>query len=153
MMDFISQVLKTQFKSHFECLDGLLPPSYLYGLEKYDREHSKILNQNFAVQIHIIPGHYMVSTQVNGRLCVYDSLYNICHLNALKPQLRLLYDTDVINNVIYTCLQSQGCSNLCGFFCNCKCFQFTVWQEFGKDNIRCTAHEDSCTKLSFIRKI
>lgn len=132
MMDFISQVLKTQFKSHFECLDGLLPPSYLYGLEKYDREHSKISNQNFAVQIHIIPGHYMVSTQVNGRLCVYDSLYNICHLNALKPQLRLLYDTDVINNVIYTCPQSQGCSNLCGFFAIANVFNLLCGKNLEK---------------------
>lgn len=81
---------------------------------------------------------------MNGRLCVYDSLYNICHLNALQPQLRLRHDTDVINNVIYTCLQSQGCNNLCGFFAIATVFNLLCGKNFNKNSIRYTANVRIC---------
>ena len=114
VLDFVTQILKSQFHPQYQY--GLLPPSRLYALEMSGASHPKIPHEEFAVQIHIIPGHYMVSAQMNGRLHVYDSLYSISHLNAVVPQLRILYEDDMVTNVIYTCPQTQGCSNLCGFF-------------------------------------
>ena len=59
--------------------------------------------------------HYIVSTQTNKQIYVYDSLLNSAHLQAVKSQLSILYET-VENEPILISPQSQGSTVLCGFF-------------------------------------
>ena len=57
----------------------------------------------------------MVSAQINKQIYVYDSLLNSAHLQAVKSQLRLVYEC-MIGEPILLCPQSQGSTILCGFF-------------------------------------
>ena len=104
ILDYSSQILKTQFNIRY----GLHMPSYLYGLEKSNDTCSKIPSYENAVQIHVIPGHYLVSALKNRQLYVYDSLYYRDHVLQLIPQLRILYEPDFVDNLQYSCPQSQG---------------------------------------------
>lgn len=112
IVDYVSQLLCAQFNIRW----GLLPPSHLYGLEKAKRSCDKIPLSEFAVQIHVIPGHYLVSAQINGSLLVIDSLYNKSHLSAVITQLKILYTECAVRTLKYITPQSQGPTKLFGFF-------------------------------------
>lgn len=112
-------------KTQFNC-EGLFPPSYLYGLELQNNTTTNLnsLNRGNLVQIHIIPRafHLVVSVNSNGQITIDDSLYNVAHIQLLLPQLRLLYGHITVRNVQYNVPQSQGCTNLCGFFSIAKTY-------------------------------
>lgn len=110
--DYLSQILRAQYPS----VSGLLPPSQLYVLVRENRPRQKLPPSEFCVQIHVYPGHYLVSAQINGSVTVIDSLDHPSHLPAVMPQLKFLYSDAALNNLQYRVPQSQGATNLCGFF-------------------------------------
>ena len=112
-MDYISQILKVQYN----CAYGMMPPSYLYQLDISNSvgNFHKVPSGVDAVQIHFVRNHYMVSVQINKQIYVYDSLLNSAHLEAVKSQLRLVYER-MNSEPILLCPQSQGSTILCGFF-------------------------------------
>ena len=127
ILDYSSQVLRTQFNINY----GLHLPSYLYDLEKSRGTCSKIPSHATAVQIHFISGHNLVSALQDRQLYVYDSLYNRAHVLDLIPQLFLLYETNLVDNLQYSCPQRQGYSVLCGFFALENCVNFLLEKPLG----------------------
>ena len=112
-MDYISQILKVQFN----CQYGMMPPSYIYQLDlsNFAGNFQKVPPGVSAVQIHFVMNHYIVSTQTNKQIYVYDSLLNSAHLETVKSQLSIVYET-LENEPILISPQSQGSTVLCGFF-------------------------------------
>lgn len=114
VMDYVSQLLKVKFG----CQHATLPPSYLYGLEmaKRQRPSGKLPSHVNAVQIHFVSNHYLVSSQSHGKLYIYDSLHSYQHVSLVLTQLRILYQQVYRDSISYLIPQSQGVSNLCGFY-------------------------------------
>lgn len=113
VLDYISCLIKLQYPH----VNGLQPPSEIYAASlKHQDSSLKLTKDPQAVQIHWICEHYLVSAQINTHLHVFDSLYNINHLVELKSQLRVIYTDSDNRNVNYTVPQSQGITNMCGFF-------------------------------------
>ena len=92
VMDYFTLLLKRQFNVNY----GLLRPSYLYAyvLQKDNlQESDKVPRGVFAIQIHYLDGHYVVTCQVRNTLTVYDSLTNIQWTNSILPQIEMLYNS------------------------------------------------------------
>ena len=73
------------------------------------------------VQIHIIPGHYVVSCQDEGQITIYDSVPYVERSVQLLPQLKVRYSLledhpDPLSLVKYIIPQIQSGSNDCGLF-------------------------------------
>ena len=73
------------------------------------------------VQIHIIPGHYVVSCQDEGQITIYDSVPYVERSVQLLPQLKVRYSLldnhpDPISLVKYIIPQIQSGSSDCGLF-------------------------------------
>ena len=114
VLDYTSQVLKVQY----ECDYGLLSPSYLYSCVRSNVTNvsAKIPRNVKAIQMHYIPGHYVLSSQNKDKIIVFDSLPSDDHKRDVFQQLQLLYDNFHENNVEYTTAQHQGSSVLCGLY-------------------------------------
>lgn len=110
-MDYITQTLKVQFNCQF----GMLPPSFVYQLHRSNSvgNFQKIPWEKDAVQIHFIQNHFIVSAQLNKQIHLYDSLLNRSHVEAVKGQLQLIYESSC--EPVLLSPQSQGSTLLCGF--------------------------------------
>ena len=108
----------------FSVLAGLIPPQTLYYAVLSGSASLKELEIDesvFAVQIHYITGHYVVSHQNELGIFVFDSLPYSERVVDLLPQLLLLYKqlrhTDnPVASIQYKISQLQGNTNGCGVF-------------------------------------
>ena len=121
-IDVLNQEIPISCIDKFCHLVGLIPPSFLYGATQscQDIAEYKILSNSFAVQVHYIGGHYVVSCQnENHDIVVYDSLPSKNRVQQLMPQLLVLYER--LQNfrrteVKYIVAQVQGATVDCGAF-------------------------------------
>ena len=108
----------------FSVLAGLIPPQTLYyavlsgcaSLKELEIDESV-----FAVQIHYITGHYVVSHQNELGIFVFDSKPYTERVVDLLPQLLLLYkklrrEDNPAACIQYKISQLQGNTNDCGVF-------------------------------------
>ena len=111
-MDYISQTLKVQFNCQF----GMLPPSYVYQLHTSNSvgNFQRVPCEMDTVQIHFIQNHFIVSAQIIKQIYIYDSLLNRSHVQAVKGQLHLIYESSC--EPVLLSPQSKGSTLLCGFF-------------------------------------
>ncbi|XP_069131607.1 uncharacterized protein [Argopecten irradians] len=123
MLDYITSVLRVQYdQSH-----GLLKPSYLHAMSQDNRSlpNSDIVPPHqFAVQVHFINSHYVVSSQSNlGFITVFDSLPNSTRLAQILPQLIITYRTlqeNPTQQIQYVVPQHQGSTADCACFAVCN---------------------------------
>ncbi|XP_060608188.1 uncharacterized protein LOC132760258 [Ruditapes philippinarum] len=113
IMDYSCQLLRTQY----QCIHGMLTPSYLHSLVSSGQNIAKKIPKNVkAVQMHYITGHYTLSARNHENITVFDSLPSPAHLKELIPQLSLLYESFSLDGIHYTTPQHQGTTTLCGVF-------------------------------------
>ena len=104
----------------FSRLLHLLPPSVLFSacMNRDNLGQHRVHPSATAVQIHYIPGHYLVSYQHQGTITLYDSLPHYQRVQQLMPQLKVLYL--LLSNgqppIRYVVSQLQGFSPDCGLF-------------------------------------
>ena len=100
-----------------------MSPSFLYGAalaQDYVEPLHADANSRI-VQIHIIPGHYVVSCQDEGQITIYDSVPYVERSVQLLPQLKVRYSLlddhpDPLSLVKYIIPQIQSGSSDCGLF-------------------------------------
>ena len=102
---------------------GLLPPSFLYGatLAQDNIGHLRADSDARIVQIHILPGHYVVSCQEKGKITIYDSVPSLDRSLQLLPQLKIRYvvldnHPNPLSLVNYIVTQTHHGSSDCGLF-------------------------------------
>lgn len=119
----MSGQLPVQALDQFSTLLGLLTPSFLYGatLAKDNIGVHHADRRTRIVQIHIIPGHYVVSCQRDNKIYIYDSLPYINRPQQLLPQLQIRYAAFdnhpmPLSLISYVVAQTQYGSSDCGLF-------------------------------------
>lgn len=94
----------------------MFPPQYLYTCTIMTSACPKVPCSADAVQMHYIPGHYVLSAQRRGIIYMYDSLPGATHRQSILQQLQLLYEGFNEAAVQYVTPQFQGSTLLCGLF-------------------------------------
>ena len=119
----MSGQLPVQALDQFSTLLELLTPSFLYGatLAKDNIGVHHADRRTRIVQIHIIPGHYVVSCQRDNKIYIYDSLPYINRPQQLLPQLQIRYAAFdnhpmPLSLISYVVAQTQYGSSDCGLF-------------------------------------
>ena len=116
LIDYINSLLRVQFNVTY----GMVKPSVLYlkSISNEPLKDNEIIPRHvFAVQIHFINGHFIVSSQCGSYVTVYDSLPNVYRTKHILPQLKLIYaSVSDLTNVKYILPQNQGASTDCGVF-------------------------------------
>ena len=69
-----------------------------------------------AVQIHYIPGHYLLSARQHERIFILDSLPSDNHFQSVAPQMDSIYEKFTMTDVEYKIPQNQGVSPYCAIF-------------------------------------
>ena len=118
ILDLSSLLLKNQFALNH----GLLFPSQIYAhiLEGSSlNEADCVPSFCTAVQMHFVPGHYILSYQFMKTITIYDSSPAAGRKEQILPQLKLMYKvlTENPETPIYYCTpQRQPDSESCGMF-------------------------------------
>ena len=117
ILDLSSVLLKHQFSLKH----GLILPSCIYahileGNQLCDAEC--IPSDCAAVQMHFVPGHYILSYQFMETITIYDSSPIAGRIDQLLPQLKLVYRilTENPETPIFYCTPHQPDSESCGMF-------------------------------------
>lgn len=99
-------------KEQFPNLGGLVDPVLLSS-----NLASNVPTQNTSLQIHHVPGHWLMSySSERGNINIYNSIKNTVLTPSLLQQLNIVYEDKSPEHITVRCCQEQAGVNDCGLY-------------------------------------